>query len=97
MCSFWFQLTNLALVWEPQSTPPMDPKKEGMRPRPCSSVCTLPWPAPCTLHGPLLPSGPMSNKLLYSISIPYGLLFSCVSPSHMLGLHLTNVNLTQSQ
>lgn len=40
---FWFELTNLVLFWEPQSTPPMDPSK-SVCPRSCLClfVCTLP-------------------------------------------------------
>lgn len=46
---FWFELPNLALAQDSQSTTPTGPKK-GMRPRSCLSVCTLPWP-PCVAPG----------------------------------------------
>ena len=84
-CSFWFELTNLALAQEPQSNPPMDPNK-GMCPR----SCPLPLPAP-SLNLPLgppegcfvLPPDPESKKLPF-----------CWTG---LGLYLTNVNLTKPQ
>ena len=39
---FWFEVNNPALVWEPQSIPPTDPKKERLVPRSCLDLPT--WP-----------------------------------------------------
>lgn len=63
---FWFELTDQDLAWEPQSTPPTDPKK-GMCLRFCLSLpitySDLPgWPLEACCVFPL---GPVSNKFLY--------------------------------
>lgn len=68
---FWFELINLALPWESQSTPPMDPMK-GMYPRFClplhlnSTSISLCGPLGWEVGRVLLP-GPMSNTLLYLV------------------------------
>ena len=78
---FWFEMTDLALAWEPQTTPPMDPSKD-MCPRSYHSLSAL------CFHFPLwpvtaycvLPPGPVSNNPLYFN-------FSC-------GLLLNHINYT---
>ena len=93
---FWFELTTLALVWEPQSTPSMEPLGRHV-PRSCFSVCQHSAWTPC---GPLRHSvyflqGLVSNKPFY-FNFPRGLLLNHISLSNTPGLSLTNVDLTKS-
>ena len=64
---FGFKLTNLALAWEPQSSPPMDPSKGiCLRSVLClHSVLTASHPICPSKASYLLPPGPVSNKILY--------------------------------
>ena len=85
--SFWFELTNLASVWEPQSILSVDPNK-GMCTLPCPPL-VAPW------SGCLWPLGPVSNKRLYFPSDPFlKKLWLNIQPPQG---STTNVNLTKSQ
>lgn len=68
---FWFELSNLDLIWKPQSTLPIDPNKVNCPRAIAFFLCTLFWP-PCMASRGVLFPGPISNKLIY-FNFPYSL------------------------
>lgn len=93
---FLFELTNLALPWEPQSIPPMDSNK-GMCPQSYHiSDCTPPWPpavAPGGMPGTSSRTGAPHTSLF---QFPCGLRLTLWPTIGTLGLFLTKVHLTKS-
>ena len=91
---FWFELTNPALGWEPQSTLPTDPNK-GMCPRSCLSLCL--HPALTAAYGSLRLVWSTSSRICeWQTSLFQflcGLLLNCGSQLTPPGLYLANANL----